>query len=82
MKLKLQLNFEELSENLENNYDIIKLENSIDKVLRFHLRSFVIQIDIISPTISFWNAGRFVFTHFWVIVHSIFGDNYCQLGNE
>ena len=40
LKLKLQLNLQELSENFENNYHINKLENSIDQVLRFHWRSF------------------------------------------
>ena len=30
----------------------------------------------------FWKEGRFVFAHFWVIVHSIFSNNHCQLGTE
>ena len=35
-----------------------------------------------SLTLSFWNESTFVFTHFWVIVHSIFSNNHCQWGSE
>ena len=35
LKLKLQLNLEEMSENFESNYQINKLENSIEPVCHF-----------------------------------------------
>ena len=37
-----------MSENFEYNYHINKLENSIDKVLRFHSRSFAILLRLTS----------------------------------
>ena len=40
LKLKLQLNIEELPENFENNYHINKLGNSTDQFLQFHSRLF------------------------------------------
>ena len=43
MKLKLQLNLEDMPENFEYNYHINELENSYDQVLRFHSRSIDVE---------------------------------------
>ena len=78
-----KLHWSSLAISFENDCHINKLKNSIDQVLLFHsIVRYFTQIDIISLTLSFWNSGRFVLTHFWVIVHSIFNGNYCQLGNQ